>query len=69
MFSCRHLVRNVSFFKDASTEFIYNIVSRLKFQVYFPREIIIHAGMNQEAYNAHAIQIMDVFKFESIAVN
>lgn len=43
-YNCRALVASVPFFANADTDFVNSIVTRLKYEVYQPGDIIIKEG-------------------------
>ena len=43
-FNCRSLVSAVPFFANADPEFVSEVVTKLKFEVFQPKDIIIKAG-------------------------
>ena len=42
--SFRHVISKVSFFANASPDFLFSVTSQLEFQVYFPGEYIVRMG-------------------------
>ena len=43
-YNCRHLVKAVTFFRDADTQFVNFIVQRLKFEVFQQGDPIVVEG-------------------------
>ena len=44
MHNCRNLVEKVPFLNSAPADFLYDIICKLQFQVYFPGDIVVEAG-------------------------
>ena len=42
--NCHELIQNIDMFRNAHSDFIYEIISLLEFQVYLPGEYITYAG-------------------------